>query len=33
MGWTVHEVKEWTRKGSGNHKDTNIDIILTRDIE
>ena len=33
MGWKIHEVQDWTRKGSGEHKNTNIDIILTRDIE
>ena len=34
QGWKIHEMNEWTRKGAGSsQKNTNIDIVITRDIE
>ena len=32
-GWEIHESQTWTRKGYGKHKDTNIDIVATYNIE
>ena len=33
LGWTFYESATWTRKGQGNHKNTNTDIVLTHGIE
>ena len=30
--WMSHKSAQWTRKGVKNQKNTNIDIILTRNI-
>ena len=33
MGWRIHEVEGWTRNGGVKYKNTNIDVIVTRDIQ
>ena len=31
-GWTIWKCHGWTRKGTGTQRNTNIDIILTKNI-
>ena len=28
-GWNLHESRQWTRKGQGNQKDMNIDVVAS----
>ena len=28
-GWNLHESRKWTRKGQGNQRNTNIDVIAS----
>ena len=30
--WTIHKCDSWTRKGTKNQQNTNIDIILTSNV-
>jgi len=32
-GWKVWKADDWTRKGYGKQKNTNIDIVIYKDIE
>ena len=32
-GWRVWKNEDWTRKGYGKQKNTNIDIVIYKDIE
>ena len=32
-GWNLHESRKWTRKGQGNQKDTNIDVVASSMIQ
>ena len=31
-GWNIYKSNDWTRKGKGRQKNTNIDVILTYNI-
>ena len=33
VGWDCWESKRWTRKGYGNQKNSNIDIVMTHLID